>query len=104
MLRYLLGATETALYAAFGGGGTLGRDAKGEVVLLPTLRAAQSCLNRNLPDVGIELITASAEIENDANGHFSAFHEEIGAVPAQASNLCFTRDLILPRLLGGSNG
>ena len=47
-------ATENAEYEAFGAGGTIGREAKGEVVLLPTLRTALGRLNPSLPDSGIE--------------------------------------------------
>ncbi len=40
--------TVSALEEVFGVGGTLGRETKGEVVLVPRLRAALECLNPSL--------------------------------------------------------
>ena len=46
-------AIVSAMYEVFGGGGTLGRETKGEVVLLPRLRAALERLNPSLPPEAI---------------------------------------------------
>jgi hypothetical protein len=45
--------TVSALEETFGAGGTLGRDAKGDVVLVPRLRAALERLNPTLPHEAI---------------------------------------------------
>ena len=45
--------TVSALEEIFGAGGTLGRETKGEVVLLPRLRAALDRLNPTLPPEAI---------------------------------------------------
>ncbi|MFO1418342.1 MAG: type I restriction endonuclease subunit R [Methylotetracoccus sp.] len=55
--------TVSALDETFGAGGTLGRETKGEVVLVGRLRAALSTLNRNLPAEAIQ--TAIDELIRD---------------------------------------
>ena len=50
--------TAAALEEIFGAGGTLGRETKGEVVLVPRLRAALTTLNPALPP---EAITAAVD-------------------------------------------
>lgn len=54
LLREMGWTTVCAESETFGVDGTCGRDAMGEVVLLPTLRSALSRLNPNLPESGIE--------------------------------------------------
>lgn len=54
LLREMGWETECAEYEVFGPGGILGRSAMGEVVLLPTLRAALAKLNPGLAHSGIE--------------------------------------------------
>ncbi|HAS86127.1 MAG TPA: deoxyribonuclease HsdR, partial [Candidatus Competibacteraceae bacterium] len=57
------GQTVKALDETFGASGTLGRETKGDVVLLPRLRAALAGLNPNLPDDAI--IAAVDELTRD---------------------------------------
>lgn len=64
--------TVSAMDEAFGAGGLLGRETRGEVVLVEPLRAALCKLNPDLPPEAIQ--TAVDEL---------------------------TRDLLLPRLLSG---
>ncbi len=56
-------ATESALEESFGAGGTLGREAKGEVVLAERLRSALGRLNPGLPAEAIQ--TAVDELARD---------------------------------------
>src|SRR5712692_7947965 len=55
--------TVSALEEIFGVGGTLGRETKGDVVLLPRLRAALERLNPTLPPEAIS--AASDELTRD---------------------------------------
>src|ERR1700689_5011902 len=55
--------TVSALEETFGAGGTLGRDTKGDVVLVPRLRAALARLNPELPPEAIA--TAVDELTRD---------------------------------------
>ena len=50
---------------------------------------------------GIELVCPSEPIVRAATNHFSPLHTQTAMLSKQTSNLCRTRDLLLPRLISG---
>ena len=108
--------TVSALAETFGAIGTLGRETKGEVVLVSRLRATLVMLNSALLPAAF---TAAADQGNRKDSHGfvtlipplqKRFQEIAGAMLAQIrifelpiQNCCRTRDLLLPCLLSGKS-
>jgi type I restriction enzyme R subunit len=67
--------TLSALEETFGPGGTLGRDTKGEVVLVQRLRAALGALNPGLPDEAIQAAIDELSRDRSAMGLAAANRE-----------------------------
>ena len=67
--------TAVALDETFGpGGASLGRETKGEVVLVPRLRAALTALNPGLPPEAIRLAETRTRARNEAWEAFRDMH------------------------------
>ena len=118
--------TVSALEEVFGVGGTLGRETKGETVLVPRLRAALERLNLSLPPEAISgaidqlirdrsvmsLSAANRDVYGilkdgipvsvtDLKGGGQKIVQTVDALQCHTTNPRRTRGLLLPRLLSG---
>jgi type I restriction enzyme, R subunit len=119
--------TVPALEEVFGIGGTLGRETKGESVLVPRLRAALERPNPSLPPEAISgamdqlirnrsvmsLAAANREVygflieeilasARDSRNGGQRIGQAVDALQCHTTNPRLTHDLLLPRLLSGA--
>ena len=118
--------TVSALEEVCGVGGTLGRETKGEAVLVPRLRAALERLNHSLPPEAISgaidqlirdrsvmsLAATNRDVYGflkdgipvsvpDLEGEGPKVRHTVRTLQCQTANLRRTRDMLLPRLISG---